>query len=71
MTRIQSIEKKISELPPNAINELEVFIDSLLRKSKNKKAGKLTQNWAGGLKEWKEKFTSLELQKKALEWRTK
>ena len=25
-------------------------------------------SWAGALKEYKEKYTSLELQKKALEW---
>ena len=27
-------------------------------------------NWAGGLKEYKDKFTSVELQKKSLNWWT-
>jgi len=31
----------------------------------------LKQTWAGGIKEYKKKYTSLELQKLALEWRTK
>jgi hypothetical protein len=30
---------------------------------------KLQMNWAGGLSEFHGQFTSLELQKKALEWR--
>ena len=29
----------------------------------------LRQDWAGALKDYKDKYTSLELQKKALEWR--
>jgi hypothetical protein len=29
----------------------------------------LSQTWAGGLKEFRNQYTSLELQKKALEWR--
>jgi len=28
----------------------------------------LKLDWAGGLKEYKDKYTSLELQKKILEW---
>ena len=71
MTKIQTIEKKISELPPAAVGELELFIDSLLRKMKKGRDSKLKQDWAGALKEFGAKYTSLELQKKALEWRRK
>ncbi len=71
MTKIQAIEKKISELPPSAFGELELFIDSLLNRRKKRPSGKLKQDWAGALKELKGEFTSLELQKKALEWRKK
>jgi hypothetical protein len=34
-----------------------------------KPARKLRQNWAGGLSDYGSQYTSLELQKKALEWR--
>ncbi|MBY0434077.1 MAG: DUF2281 domain-containing protein [Cyclobacteriaceae bacterium] len=71
MTKIQSLEKKILQLPPSTIVELEQFIDELLAKSKGKTDGKLKQDWMGGLKKWRNEFTSLELQKKALEWRQK
>jgi hypothetical protein len=33
------------------------------------KKGRLRLNWAGGLKDYAEQYTSLELQQKALEWR--
>jgi hypothetical protein len=33
------------------------------------KKGKLTFDWEGGLSDLKEKYTSVELQHKAMEWR--
>lgn len=39
------------------------------RRSSSKSARKLKQNWAGGLSDYREQYTSLQLQKKALEWR--
>jgi len=40
-----------------------------LRKQNIRKKPKL--NWIGGLREYHDKYTSLELQEKALEWRKK
>ncbi|HEY6231115.1 MAG TPA: hypothetical protein VIW64_07620 [Pyrinomonadaceae bacterium] len=37
--------------------------------SATKPVRKLKQNWAGGLSDYRGQYTSLELQKKALEWR--
>ncbi len=71
MTKIQTIEKKISRLPTSSIGEVEAFVDSLLRTIKKKSSSKLKQDWAGALSEFKHEYTSLELQKKALEWRKK
>ncbi len=58
----------IKELPPDLRKEVMDFIEFLLSKKKKKKRKKLRMDWAGGLKEFRDKFTSLELQKKALEW---
>jgi hypothetical protein len=44
------------------------FVETLLTPI-NGGGGKLKQNWAGALSDYREKYTSLELQKKALEWR--
>ncbi len=61
-------EQIISLLPPELQKEVEDFARFLLERSR-KKSKKLKQDWAGGLEEFKDKYTSLELQKKALEWR--
>ena len=42
-----------------------------LRKQNIRKKKKPKLNWIGGLREYRNKYTSLELQKKALEWRKK
>ncbi len=63
-----SVEEKFRRLPSELQREVMDFIDFLLRKVKKKPAKKLRLDWAGGLKEYRDKFTSLELQKKALEW---
>ena len=57
-------------LPPEYQREVLDFIEFLLAKTGNKNSGqKLKLTWAGGLREFRDKYTSLELQKKALEWR--
>ena len=66
---VREIDKMVTELPPPAQVEVRDFVRFLLRKGKKRKAIKLKQNWAGGLNQFKKKFSSLELQKKALEWR--
>jgi hypothetical protein len=69
MKTTKQIEEKINQLPPEFIGELERFLDGLIDKSKIHQPRRLTQNWAGGLKDIKE--SSIELQKKALDWRQK
>ncbi len=62
------IEKLINELSPNEKKMVEEFVNRLLERHK-KPGKKLRQDWAGALREFREKYTSIELQKKALEWR--
>lgn len=63
------IEELIKELPPELRKEVEDFVEFLLAKHSRKRGRYLRQDWAGALKEYREQYTSLELQKKALEWR--
>lgn len=65
------LENLIKKLPPELQKEVEDFALFLLEKKvKEKKKEKfLKQDWAAGLKEYRNTYTSLELQKKALEWR--
>ncbi len=66
----QLIESKLEELPEDLKKEALDYIEFLLQKyGKRAKRGKFKFDWEGGLSELKEKYTSVELQHKALEWR--
>ena len=66
---LKRIEKMIEELPPELLQEVEGFVNSLKKKRVRNAARKLRQDWAGALRDYRSHYTSLELQKKALEWR--
>ena len=65
----KSLSELVQELPPELTGEVRDFIEFLLSKRDHTAEYKLRQNWAGALREHREQYTSLELQKKALEWR--
>ena len=64
-----TIEELMKELPPDLQKEVEDFARFLLERRTQKHGSKLRQDWAGALREYRAQYTSLELQKKALEWR--
>ena len=66
---MRTLEDMIKELPPELRKEVEDFAQFLLEKRAQKYGRKLRQDWAGALREYRDRYTSLELQKKALEWR--
>ena len=63
-----AICKLVEQLPPDLQQEAEEFVEFLLWKEKHKPERKLQLDWAGGLKEYRDQYTSLDLQKKAMEW---
>jgi hypothetical protein len=67
----KEIESKMRELPEDLRREILDYMEFLLKKYKSKKAGakKFRFDWVGGLSELRGKFTSVELQHKALECR--
>ena len=66
---MKNLEERIKELPPELHQELIDFVDFLLEKRVRQGGKKLSQDWAGALKDFRGQYTSVELQKKALEWR--
>jgi hypothetical protein len=52
------------ELPQESQAEVRDFVESLIEKRKRQSARHLSQNWAGALEDYREQFTSLELQNK-------
>jgi galactose-1-phosphate uridylyltransferase len=65
---LKDLEEIVKELPPDLKEEVKDFAESLLQKRKKPKQKHLRMSWAGALREYRDQYTSLELQKKALEW---
>ena len=63
------LERAIRELPPELQREVEEFVLNLAKRQGGAKRRYLKQDWAGALAHLRDQYTSLELQKKALEWR--
>jgi hypothetical protein len=63
------IDELIKALPREFQREVEDFARFLIERRGQKRGEKLRQNWAGALRNYRDQYTSLELQKKALEWR--
>ena len=60
---------EISDLPPDKRQEVLDFIEFLRNKKDLQSKKQFKFEWEGCLEEFKDQYTSLELQKKALEWR--
>jgi len=64
---VKNLEELIKELPPDLHREVIDFVEFLLAKHRPQSGKKLRQDWAGALKDYREQFTSLELEKKGWE----
>lgn len=65
---MKSLEELIKELPPQLQNEVREYAQYLVDTKVKPKRKYLRMDWAGGLREYRDQFTSLQLQKKSLEW---
>ena len=70
----REIEKRIKELPNHLLPEVIDYIDFLISKHGSERQPwdskkKLRFDWAGGLADLKDQYTSVELQHKSLDWR--
>jgi hypothetical protein len=68
-TEIRPLDQLLKDLPQESQAEVRDFVESLIEKRKRQSSGRLRQTWAGALGDYREQFTSLELQKKSLDWR--
>jgi len=66
---VRPIEEVVGELPPDLRDEVRDFAEFLLSKRSGRQGRTLRQDWAGALRGHREEYTSLELQRHALEWR--
>ncbi len=63
------LEELIRELPPDAQAQVRDFVEFLLARKGRQPKRRLRQDWAGALRDCREEYTSLQLQRQALEWR--
>ena len=66
---VQMIQEKVQQLSPQNQAEVIDFVDFLLSKEKTTPRKKMKLDWAGGMKDLREQFTSLELQQQAIRLR--
>ncbi|MCX7855997.1 MAG: DUF2281 domain-containing protein [Anaerolineae bacterium] len=66
--QVRSLVEMIEALPPELQQEVQDFVRFLATTRVRSGQKHLRLTWAGGLREFREQFTSLELQKKAMEW---
>jgi len=70
MTTItKPLQELVQELPPDMRAEVRDFVEFLLAKRRRRARKKLQQGWAGALRDYREQYTSLELEHQALSWR--
>jgi hypothetical protein len=67
---IKTLEERIRELPPDLLQEVEDFTQSLLEKRSRKLRGNLRLDWRGALRDLRDQYTSVDLQHKLLEKRS-
>lgn len=65
---MQTLRELVEQLPLDLQQEVRDFVEFLLDKKVHRRQKKLRLTWAGALREYRNQFSSLELQKKALEW---
>ena len=68
-TTAKSLEELVRELPPDMLAEVRDFIEFLLSKRERRERRALRQDWAGALRDYRQQYTSVELQHQALDWR--
>jgi hypothetical protein len=65
---MEQISELMAKLSPQYQQEVLDFAQYLLEKNKRPKRKNLRLDWAGGLAEFREKYSSLQLQKESLNW---
>ncbi len=66
---MEAVERKIRQLPPHLRDEAMDFIDFLLLKAQSQARKRPTLDWIGGLKQYRNRYSALQLQEMASEWR--
>jgi len=69
MAAIKELVEIIEKLPPELQEEVRDFAQFLLERRAKKPKGKPKFEWAGALKELRDRYTSVDLQHEISKWR--
>jgi hypothetical protein len=69
LSDLKTLDEMIRELSPDAQRQVADLVRQLAKEPKLKPSARIGKRWIGGLREYRDQYTALELQKKALEWR--
>lgn len=64
----QTLKNYVEQLPPDIQQDVQDFAEFLLEKRKRRPKGIPIFDWAGALKDFRDQYTSVELQHKIAEW---
>jgi hypothetical protein len=65
---MQGLKELVEQLPPDLQQEVRDFVEFLMEKRVTKQKGNLKLDWRGALRDMRDKYTSVELQHKVLQW---
>lgn len=65
---MQSLKELTEKLPPELRQEVQDFVEFLLERRARRPKRKTRFEWAGALKDLRDRYTSVELQHKIAEW---
>jgi hypothetical protein len=68
MLTIDAVEPVIRKMPPDLQRKALKYIELLAGQKKEVRSGSMKFAWAGCCADLKEKYTSVQLQKKILDW---
>jgi len=66
---MQTLKDLIDRLPPELQQEVQDFVEFLLEKRARRPRRKPKFDWAGALRDLRDRYTSVGLQHKIAEWR--
>jgi hypothetical protein len=66
---MQKLGELVERLPPDMIQEVQDFIEFLLEKRAIRPKGKPEFGWAGALRDMREQYSSVELEREIEGWR--
>ena len=68
-TITKPLQELVQELPPDMRTQVRDFVEFLLAKRGRRAGKRLRQGWAGALRDYRQQYTSLELERQASIWR--